>query len=71
VEIAQDILNSGDADIISLSRPFIREPHLALRWAKGEKSPSKCISCNKCFQVLQKDKLVGCGDEMGLNAEKK
>jgi 2,4-dienoyl-CoA reductase-like NADH-dependent reductase (Old Yellow Enzyme family) len=71
LETAQDILKTGDADIISMSRPFIREPHLALSWQKGEKPPAKCISCNKCFQVLQRDKMVGCGDEMGLNAEKK
>ena len=49
LETAQDIIDSGDADMISMSRPFIREPHLVLRWQKGETSPAKCISCGKCM----------------------
>jgi 2,4-dienoyl-CoA reductase-like NADH-dependent reductase (Old Yellow Enzyme family) len=28
ITVAEDIIDSGDADMISMSRPFIREPHL-------------------------------------------
>ncbi len=38
-----------DADYISMSRPFIREPALAMRWRSGDRSRATCISCNGCF----------------------
>ena len=46
---AGEILDSGDADLISMCRPFIREPRLLEHWQKGEDKPSTCISCNKCM----------------------
>ena len=38
-----------EADYISMSRPFIREPALALRWQSGDRRRAACISCNGCF----------------------
>ncbi len=38
------------ADFISISRPFIREPDLILKF-KDDKEKADCISCNKCFNV--------------------
>jgi 2,4-dienoyl-CoA reductase-like NADH-dependent reductase (Old Yellow Enzyme family) len=38
------------ADYISISRPFIREPDLILKFKDGKKG-ADCISCNKCFNV--------------------
>lgn len=43
-----ELINTTNIDYISLSRPFIRESNLVSRWEK-DTSPSKCISCNKCF----------------------
>ena len=40
---------SGDADLVSLCRPFIREPQLVLRAEKKMPLRSHCISCNRCF----------------------
>jgi len=48
------ILSEGVADMISLSRPLIREPDLIHRWAKGDKAPARCISCNGCFKMMVK-----------------
>lgn len=42
------VLRSGEADFISLCRPFIREPDLVKKF-KEAAIKSKCISCNKCF----------------------
>lgn len=39
-------------DAISMSRPFIREPDLARRWASGDRSRALCISCNKCLDLI-------------------
>lgn len=33
---------------IGLSRPFIREPHLASRWEAQDMAPSLCIGCGIC-----------------------
>lgn len=48
LEMAKNIIESGDADLISMSRPFIQEPELIARWQKGETWPSQCISCHRC-----------------------
>jgi 2,4-dienoyl-CoA reductase-like NADH-dependent reductase (Old Yellow Enzyme family) len=44
------IIEEGDADFISMSRPFIREPGLVKRWKSGDLEKAKCISCNQCFE---------------------
>jgi 2,4-dienoyl-CoA reductase-like NADH-dependent reductase (Old Yellow Enzyme family) len=51
LEMAQSIIDTGDADLISMCRPFILEPDLVARWQKGEKEPSRCISCQKCHSL--------------------
>jgi 2,4-dienoyl-CoA reductase-like NADH-dependent reductase (Old Yellow Enzyme family) len=66
IETAQDIIDSGDADMISMSRPFIREPRLVLRWQKGDTSPAKCISCGKCMPIAIKQESLECGEEKRL-----
>jgi 2,4-dienoyl-CoA reductase-like NADH-dependent reductase (Old Yellow Enzyme family) len=71
LETAEDIIDSGDADMISMSRPFIREPHLVLRWQKGDTSPAKCISCGKCMPIAIKQELLECGEEKRLREEAK
>ena len=50
-ENMEKVLNQGDIEFLSLSRPLIREPSLPLRWQEGDKSPSKCISCNACYET--------------------
>ena len=61
-EAAQDIVNSGDADMISMCRPFIREPGLIKRWESGDTSPAKCISCGLCINFGREDqRLLECG----------
>jgi len=54
------ILSQGRADLISLSRPLIREADLINRWMSGDLSPSHCISCNGCFELIQKGKQLAC-----------
>lgn len=46
-------------DAVSMSRPFIREPDLANRWLSGDLSPARCISCNKCLDLIMEIGL-GC-----------
>jgi 2,4-dienoyl-CoA reductase-like NADH-dependent reductase (Old Yellow Enzyme family) len=49
LEVIEQTLRSGDADLISLCRPFIREPDLLLKFKANEIKKASCISCNKCF----------------------
>ncbi|MHA2283216.1 MAG: oxidoreductase [Promethearchaeota archaeon] len=51
---AENILNNGDADFISLCRPLIYEPDLPNRWKSGDTTPPKCISCNSCFTTMDR-----------------
>ncbi len=60
---AQDIIASGDADLISMCRPFIREPGLVARWQRGETAPARCISCNKCISSAARSEPLVCGEE--------
>ncbi len=52
LETVGDILHRGEVDMVSLSRPFIREPGLINRWLEGDRSPARCISCGQCLRVL-------------------
>jgi 2,4-dienoyl-CoA reductase-like NADH-dependent reductase (Old Yellow Enzyme family) len=57
-DIAEDILQKGDADLISLSRPLIREPDLPNKFLAG-KERADCISCNGCMKFMKLD-MVRC-----------
>lgn len=41
-------LDSGQADFISMSRPFIRQPNLVNLMQKSEGDPITCTNCNRC-----------------------
>jgi len=47
--VAERIVAEGRADLISLSRPLIRDPFLVKHFREGLTAASACISCNKCF----------------------
>ncbi len=61
--MAQNIVDSGDADLISMCRPFIREPGLVARWERGDTSPAKCISCFKCAGIAIRGEPLECAEE--------
>jgi 2,4-dienoyl-CoA reductase-like NADH-dependent reductase (Old Yellow Enzyme family) len=46
--VIEKVLAEGIADMVSLSRPFIREPQLVKRWMEGDTARATCISCNQC-----------------------
>ena len=41
-------LESGQADYVALSRPFIRQPNLVNLMESDDVDPVQCISCNRC-----------------------
>lgn len=46
--LMEKLLEEGEADMISLCRPFIREPDLVNRWKQGDLKKADCISCGGC-----------------------
>ncbi len=48
-EVMQKQVTDGLCDMVSMCRPFIREPELVNRMEAGYLDRSSCISCNKCF----------------------
>jgi 2,4-dienoyl-CoA reductase-like NADH-dependent reductase (Old Yellow Enzyme family) len=68
-ETAQEIISSGDVDMVSLARPLIREDDLIARWRSGDRAPATCISCNKCFSFGVRGEVLDCGEECRLREE--
>jgi len=66
LKMAEDIVASGDADMVSMCRPFIREPHLVLRWEQGDTKQAACISCAKCMRLVGRGKPLECIEERTL-----
>lgn len=53
LEVMEQVLRDGDADLIALCRPFIREPGLVRAFEAGAASAAGCISCNRCFMIRE------------------
>lgn len=45
----EHLLKEVRVDLVSLSRPLIREPHFPRRVRLGDRRPATCASCNKCL----------------------
>jgi 2,4-dienoyl-CoA reductase-like NADH-dependent reductase (Old Yellow Enzyme family) len=67
--VMERILSEGTTDYFSMSRPFIREPHLVQRWQGGDLSKARCISCNLCFRTSLEDTGLTCAYERKLAAK--
>jgi 2,4-dienoyl-CoA reductase-like NADH-dependent reductase (Old Yellow Enzyme family) len=48
----QSVLDENLADAVSLCRPFIHDPHLVVKFRKGEADGSACNSCNECGERM-------------------
>ncbi len=56
--LMERLLEGGDVDMVSMCRPFIREPDLVNRWRTGDRRKADCISCNGCHKY--RDEPVRC-----------
>jgi len=66
LDTARDIIDSGDADMVAMCRPFIREPHLIARWRRGDTASATCISCNRCMPIVARGEPLVCGEDLRL-----
>ncbi len=61
VKKMEQIIENGDADFVSMSRPFIRQPNLIRLIEQGKPNPVTCTSCNKCIlEVLTQGNPLRC-----------
>jgi 2,4-dienoyl-CoA reductase-like NADH-dependent reductase (Old Yellow Enzyme family) len=61
--VANQLIDEGVADYISMCRPFIREPNLINRWKAGDLRKAACISDNMCFSPAMAGKGIYCVTE--------
>jgi 2,4-dienoyl-CoA reductase-like NADH-dependent reductase (Old Yellow Enzyme family) len=59
--LMEEIIRNGEADFVSMCRPYIREPAVVNRWMSGDMSKATCISCNKCvLNHVRHNKPLAC-----------
>lgn len=63
-ELMEEVIQKGEADFVSLSRPFIREPGIINDWKSGNQHRATCISCNKCLDALRSGGTLQCAQQM-------
>jgi 2,4-dienoyl-CoA reductase (NADPH2) len=61
-EMAEDILARGDADLVSMARPFLADPELVNKAAAGRADEiNTCIACNQaCLDHTFSNKTASC-----------
>jgi 2,4-dienoyl-CoA reductase-like NADH-dependent reductase (Old Yellow Enzyme family) len=62
VEYMEKVLGDGSVDLISMSRPFIRELQLVEHLRKGAPQVS-CVNCNKCLATTVRNERIKCSYE--------
>jgi len=48
LSVMENVVASGVADMVALSRPLVKEPDLVTRLLSGQ-AKAACVSCNACF----------------------
>ncbi len=61
-EVAEDIVASGDAAMVSMARPMLADPHFARKVADGQANEiNTCIGCNQaCLDFIFTDRVTSC-----------
>jgi 2,4-dienoyl-CoA reductase (NADPH2) len=61
-EVAESVLARGDADMVSLARPFLADPDFVVKAAQGRRDEiNTCIACNQaCLDHTFANKLSSC-----------
>ncbi len=53
-------VRNGDAEFISMSRPFIREPLIVKKFRENKRDQVACVSCNRCLAAIPNGFPVRC-----------
>jgi dimethylglycine catabolism A len=73
LDVAADVLASGEADVVGLTRAHIADPHLIAKARAGDDRPAhRCIACNQaCIGRIEHDLPMSCvvNPEVGFERE--
>jgi 2,4-dienoyl-CoA reductase (NADPH2) len=61
-EVAEQVLAEGCADMVSMARPLLADPHFVKKAAQGKAAEiNTCIACNQaCLDHIFRNKLTSC-----------
>lgn len=60
-ELAEDIVETGKADMVAMGRPLIADPYLPVKAAAGNYDDIRmCLRCNECQGRLAQNKQIVC-----------
>lgn len=61
-QLGEAVLAGGEADLVSMARPFLADPHLVRKAAEGREAEiNTCIACNQgCLDHVFEGKLATC-----------
>ncbi len=61
-DVAEEILANGEADLVSMARPFLADPEFVIKAATGRTDEiNTCIACNQaCLDHIFTDRLATC-----------
>lgn len=65
--VMDQILKAGDADMIAIGRPLVRDPNLPKKILSGDPSSASCLNCNRCGIAISRDKPLRCYSINGDN----
>jgi 2,4-dienoyl-CoA reductase-like NADH-dependent reductase (Old Yellow Enzyme family) len=66
--LMERIVREGQADMVALGRPLIRQPGWPNRILAGRDEAASCLNCNRCFIRITQDQPARCyakGDSAG------
>lgn len=69
VEIMEKTVETGVAEMISMSRPFIRQPMLVKKIMEKKVDQPSCVSCNKCLLAIFLDLNLKCYKDADMAQE--
>jgi len=70
-DVCNELIKNNICDMVSMSRPFIREPYLIARWKQGDLRDALCESCNMCFKPALQGEGLYCYMEKKLKGKKR
>lgn len=61
-QVAEEILQEGKADMVSMARPFLADPEIIKKSAEGREAEiNTCIGCNQaCLDHIFQNKITSC-----------
>ena len=69
-ELAEEILTSGEADMICISRALIADPFFAVKTREGRQAEiTPCIACNECVASIHRHEGLACTVNPGVTKE--